>query len=429
MTSKDAMPNLGSRAELPLWREPTRGQWISFIAAWLGWVLDAFDFTVFLLVMPRIAKDFRVTITATAWTVTLTLLLRLVGGVVAGAAADRWGRKLPLMIAVVWFAACDGAIAFAPSFTAVLVLRTLFGLGMGAEWASGTTLAMENWPQRSRGIASGVLQGSWAIGYLLAAQAARLVLDGSGTWRTLFLIAAAPAILVLPIRIWVPESLPSHPAPVVTEEASRLARAVIWRRIGWGSLYVALGFAGYYAISSIYPTFLTKELGASPARSSELVSIFNVGMLIGAVGSGYLASRWTPPLAILLSSSLTLVVLPIYVGWVPGHLDVGAFFGGMFGGGYAGVMPLLLTSMFPARVRARAIGFVFHIGACFAAFAPTLIAYLAEHQGFTFGHSIGLVTGALQLTLVVALLLRPKNVFDAAPEAGPAGFASLVELA
>src|ERR1700727_67352 len=112
---------MSTTAEVPLWREPTRGQWMSFLAAWFGWVLDAFDFTIFLLVMPRIAKEFNVTITQTAWTVTFTLLLRLVGGGVAGAAADRWGRKLPLMISVLWFAACDGAIAFAPSFTVILV--------------------------------------------------------------------------------------------------------------------------------------------------------------------------------------------------------------------------------------------------------------------------------------------------------------------
>ena len=412
-----------------LWREPSRAQWISFTAAWLGWVLDAFDFTIFLLVMPRIAKDFNVSITATAWTVTLTLLPRLVGGVVAGAAADRWGRKLPLMIAVIWFAACDGAIAIAPSFTAVLVLRTLFGLGMGAEWASGTTLAMENWPARSRGIASGVLQGSWAIGYFLAAQAARFVLRGDGSWRTLFLIAAAPALLVLPIRFWVPESLPPHAEAPVSDEASRLARAGMWRRIGWGSFYTALAFSGYYAISAIYPTFLAKELHATAERSSNLVSLFNVGMLIGATASGYLASRWSPPQAILLCSIITIPILPLYVGWVPGQLAVGAFFGGMFGGGYAGVMPLLLTSMFPARVRARAIGFVFHIGACCAAFAPTLIADLAEHHGLTFGQAIAFVTGGLQITLVVSLLLRPKNVFENHPSTEPEGFAHVVELA
>ena len=151
------------------WREPTRGQWMAFGAAWLGWVLDAFDFTIFLLVLPTIAEEFDVSLTAAAGSITLTLLLRLLGGYAAGAVADRWGRKLPLMISMVWFAVCDGAIAFAPTFFWVLFWRTLFGFGMGAEWTSGTTLAMESWPARSRGIASGILQGSWAIGYFLAA--------------------------------------------------------------------------------------------------------------------------------------------------------------------------------------------------------------------------------------------------------------------
>jgi SHS family lactate transporter-like MFS transporter len=412
-----------------LFREPTRAQWACFLAAWFGWVLDAFDFTVFLLVMPRIAKDFHVSITATAWTVTATLLLRLVGGTVAGAAADKWGRKLPLMLSVVWFAACDGAIAFAPSFTWVLVLRTLFGLGMGAEWASGATMAMESWPVRSRGLASGALQGSWAIGYLLAAQVSRVVLAGDGDWRTLFLIAAAPALLVLPIRLWVPDSVPAPKGPAATAEAGRLARAQLWRRIGWGSFYVALAFSAYYAISAIYPTLLAKELHMTTDGTSTLVSIFNVGMLIGAVGCGYLATRWSPCAAILLCSVITIPILPVYVGWVPGHLGVGAFFGGMFGGGYAGVMPIMLTSMFPAAVRARSIGFVFHIGACFAAFAPTLIAHLAERRGLTFAQSIVLVTGGLQLTLAIALLLRPRDVFDSGDAIEPGAAIPLVELA
>ena len=144
---------------IPWWKEPTKGQWASFSAAWIGWVMDAFDFTVFLLVMKQITEEFGTSYTSTAGSIALTLLMRLVGGVVAGWAADRWGRKLPLMISVIWFAVCDGLIAFAPSFTWVLVLRTLFGFGMGAEWTSGATLAMENWPARSRGIASGILQG------------------------------------------------------------------------------------------------------------------------------------------------------------------------------------------------------------------------------------------------------------------------------
>ena len=195
----------GRSSEMAWWREPTRGQWFTFVAAWVGWVLDAFDFTIFLLVMPAMAREFHVGVTATAGSITLTLLLRLFGGVAAGAAADRWGRKLPLMISLVWFALATVAWRSRRRSSWVLVLRTIFGFGMGAEWTSGATLAMENWPARSRGIASGVLQGSWAIGYLLAALAYGWIVPHFG-WRALFLVAAAPALLVLPIRIWVPES-------------------------------------------------------------------------------------------------------------------------------------------------------------------------------------------------------------------------------
>src|SRR5262249_53965979 len=185
----------------PWWKEPTGGQWCSFAAAWLGWVLDAFDFTVFLLVMPAIAREFGVSMTRAAGSITLTLLVRLLGGAAAGAAADRWGRKLPAMSSVAGLVVVEGALWVGW----VLALRTLFGFGMGAEWTAGATLAMENWPARSRGIASGILQGSWAIGYLLAALVSAVVLPHWG-WRGMFVLAAAPALLVLPIRIWVPES-------------------------------------------------------------------------------------------------------------------------------------------------------------------------------------------------------------------------------
>ena len=115
----------------PWWKEPTRGQWITFFAAWIGWVMDAFDFTIFLLVMPEISRHFGVSDTATTLTVSLTLATRLVGSFIAGSVADRFGRKLPLLVSVVWFALCDGAIAFAPSFGWIVALRALFGLGMG----------------------------------------------------------------------------------------------------------------------------------------------------------------------------------------------------------------------------------------------------------------------------------------------------------
>src|SRR5512138_3391847 len=106
----------------PWWREPTRAQWTNYGAAWLGWVLDGFDFCIFLFAMPQIAKEFGVAVSNTALSVTLTLLVRLAGGLLAGWVADRYGRRLPLMLSILWFAACDGAVAFAPSFAWVLAL-------------------------------------------------------------------------------------------------------------------------------------------------------------------------------------------------------------------------------------------------------------------------------------------------------------------
>src|SRR5690349_9916023 len=125
----------------PWWKEPTRAQWAAFIAAWSGWVLDAFDFTIFLMVGEHIAKEFGVGPLALAGSVTATLIVRLAGGAVAGWMADRWGRKLPLMLSLIWFAIFDASIFFAPTFTWVIVLRTIFGFGMGAEWTAGTALA------------------------------------------------------------------------------------------------------------------------------------------------------------------------------------------------------------------------------------------------------------------------------------------------
>jgi MFS transporter, SHS family, lactate transporter len=150
------------------WREPTKDQWYAWWAAWLGWTLDAFDFTVFLLIIKPIADEFQVPTTEVAIVFTLTLWMRLVGAVASGWLADRIGRKTPLMISIFWYSICNFIAGFSPTFWFLLVFRTLLGIGMGAEWPAGAALAMETWPIRSRGFMSGVLQGSWSIGFLLS---------------------------------------------------------------------------------------------------------------------------------------------------------------------------------------------------------------------------------------------------------------------
>ena len=148
------------KTEIPWWREPTRDQWFAWVAGWLGWTLDAFDFTIFLLLLIPITTEFHVPLTAAAVIVTLTLWMRLVGAVSAGWMADRLGRRTPLMISIGWYSVCQFVAGFSPTFTFLLVIRTLLGIGMGAEWPAGAALAMESWPERSRGLMSGILQGS-----------------------------------------------------------------------------------------------------------------------------------------------------------------------------------------------------------------------------------------------------------------------------
>src|SRR6202048_4593326 len=134
---------LNSSSEIPWWKEPSKDQWKAWIAAWLGWTLDAFDFTIFLLIMVPIAKEFDVPLTAVTVVFTITLWLRLVGATAAGWMADRMGRKTPLMISILWYSLCNFIAGFAPTFAFLFFFRALLGIGMGAEWPAGAALAMD----------------------------------------------------------------------------------------------------------------------------------------------------------------------------------------------------------------------------------------------------------------------------------------------
>ena len=364
----------------PWWREPTRAQWCAFGAAWAGWVLDAFDFTIFMLVMPRHrAASSASRSLATAGSITLTLFARLVGGYIAGAAADRWGRKLPLMISILWFAVCDGAVALAPSFGWILVLRTLFGLGMGAEWTTGTTLAMENWPTRSRGIASGVLQGSWAVG--LPARGRRLGrrAPALGLARALRVRGAAGAPRL-------PDPLLDHGEPRV--EGGREPRGA-WRRSRWRRARSASspGRRSRWASASA-PT--TRSRGSTPRCSSRASRRHGHGRVarrplqrgharrLGRVRSARRAQgAWHRHRA--SRRSLSLFALPLYVGAVPGDARRRRV---PRRRARRGLLRRRRRCSSPAcsrpTSRARFVGIVYHVGAALAALVPTATAAFAE---------------------------------------------------
>src|SRR5438132_2452817 len=199
---------------------PAADQRAAVVAGFLGWTLDAFDFFLVVMTLTAIAREFGESDAAIAFSLTLTLLFRPVGAFIFGLVADRYGRKLPLMIDLVFYSVVEVLTGLAPSYATFLVLRALFGIGMGAEWGVGASLVMEKVPARYRGVVSGLLQQGYALGYLLAAVCYLLVFPHWG-WRPLFFIGGLPALLALFLRARVKES-----------EVWRETRYENWRGLG-----------------------------------------------------------------------------------------------------------------------------------------------------------------------------------------------------
>lgn len=417
----------------PWWKEPTRAQWAAFGAAWTGWVLDAFDFMVYVLVMKQLMGEFHQSLAAVSGSLTLTLLVRLVGGAVAGWMADRWGRKLPLMLSLVWFVAFDAAIYFSHSFLAILIFRTMFGFGMGAQWTAGTALAMESMPASCRKHASGLLQAGWPIGVMLAAGVAMFVTD-EHTWRPMFLVGSIPALLTLPLWFMFPSTKPApRIAGTKRSAVKELLTPGVPRMLVIGGIVMSLGFIVYYGLQTQYALLLRGELHVSAKSTMAYVLLFNAGMLVGVIAAGFVAARKGVIFALVVPALLMVPALPLYVGWLPGTpaLVLGAILGGALGVGYSGVTPVLTTSLFPEHVRARAIGLVYHVGAFVAAFVPSLIPQLTKWTGWPLSTAIFVVVGGgLVAMSAVILIVRatiapaesasvhvPAELTDAATEA------------
>lgn len=275
--------------DVPWWREPTKDQWYAWVAGWLGWMLDAFDFTIFFLVMVAIAKEFDVSLTLVAGTVTFTLWLRLVGAFAAGWLCDRIGRKTPLMLSILWYSVCNFMAGFSPSFAFLAFWRIILGIGMGAEWPAGAALAMESWPARSRGMMGGLLQGAWGLGFLLASLVYWLLYDLIG-WRGMMWIGIAPALLCVYIRMFVKES-------EVWEESNRKRQEAEAARIeasggtkpgiDWGSVAmwivgaIAVAVVLFYILKTVVPIVLSGLIDA------RLVTILTDDKLMGVVAAGF----------------------------------------------------------------------------------------------------------------------------------------------
>src|SRR3989475_7924476 len=292
--------------------QPARsGTHHAVLAGFLGWTLDAFDFFVVVFLFDTLARQFGVTKREIVWTTTATLAMRPVGALLFGLLSDRYGRRIPLMANVIYFSIIELACGFAPNFTVFLVLRALFGIGMGGEWGVGASLAMEAAPMRWRGILSGILQSGYSIGYLLAAMAARFLLPLWG-WRPMFWIGALPALLALYIRTKVPESeaWKQHRA-ASTGQVLRIV-AGEWKRFAY--LVVLMTFMMFlsHGTQDLYPDFLKEVHKISTAMVANIAMIYNAGAVVGAIVFGHISQVAGRRKGMIAALGLSLLMIPLW---------------------------------------------------------------------------------------------------------------------
>jgi len=391
-------------------RELDHEQRHTVAASFLGWMLDAFDYFLLTFVIVAIAQEFQVDKVDVTFALFLTLAARPIGALLFGRLADRFGRRPILMLDVVLFSIFEFATAFAPSLTALLVLRFLFGIAMGGEWGIGASLAMESIPARSRGIVSGLLQSGYPCGFFLAALVNWLLVDHIG-WRGLFIVGALPALLVLYIRSKVPESAAWQAQQRQPRQSLRQTMRGHWKL----ALYLMLLMAAFNMFShgsqDMYPTFLQTDLHI-PAGSGTaflLAALLNLGALAGGLFFGSLSQGIGRRKAIVIAALLAIPVIPL---WMYGGslllLGLGAFLIQVMVQGAWGVVPTHLNELSPGPVRGTLPGFAYQVGNLLAAITATAQTWIADWHGGDFAFSMSLWIGTVAVVLALLAWLGPE---------------------
>ena len=404
---------------LPWWKEPTKDQWLAWVAAWLGWTLDSFDFTIFLLIMVPIAKEFNVPLVDVTFVFTITLWMRLLGATASGWLADRVGRKTPLMISILWYSICNFIAGFSPSFWFLFVFRALLGIGMGAEWPAGAALAMESWPARSRGFMSGVLQGSWGLGFLLSSGVYGLLYNSIG-WRGCLWIGILPALAVVYVRYFVKEPevwVENREKQRQQKQEFRLPLFEIFRPRALGNtltacLWMGSGFVSYYTIFGLFPTHLQKDMGFGPGDVALPLALSNLMLFISNCVWGAVADKIGRRWAMIIPAAIGIVVTPFYLGFFGSSyvlLVVAFMVQGFFAGAVYGQNPAYLNERFPTEVRATAAGFCYHQGAIWGGLVGPLLAAWAATLPTGFVMPMLIVTVVAEIVFIIALLLGPET--------------------
>ena len=387
------------------------------LAGFLGWTLDAFDFFILTLVLEDLAHAFfpgqplELSRPKIALAITLTLAMRPIGAVIFGLMADRYGRRLPLMLNVIFYAVISVLCGFAKSYWVFITLRMLFGIGMGGEWGVGASLALESASPRIRGLLSGLLQEGYAIGNLLAALAFRTVYPWANAhypgnaWRVMFFLGGLPALLSLFIRARVKEPEAWHEHRTDWQEYRQVIRRNAMRFLYLVLLMTMMNFMSH-GTQDMYPTLL-RTFGYDKTRIADITMLSMVGAVIGGLAFGHYSDQSGRRRAIISASACGLIVLPLWIaGFSPLATIAGVFLMQFFVQGAWGVIPAHITELSPGQVRGFFPGFAYQLGVMCASSIPYVESSLGEV--FTYKQSMGMLVAVVFIGTVLVVWKGPE---------------------
>lgn len=387
----------------------------ALLAAFLGWMLDGMDIMLYAFALRAIQAEFSLSSAAVGGLASLTLLTSAVGGIFAGVLADRYGRARVLVWSILVYSLCTGGTATASSLGALMVWRSLVGFGLGAEWSAGSVLVSETWPAASRGRAIGFVQSGWAIGYMLAAGLAAVVLPRFG-WRALFLAGVLPALLTVWIRRRVEEPeawrtrLADHPARSLASGWRDILRPPLRRLTVLATTMAAALLFAYWGLFTWIPTYLSSPVSAGGAglglvKSSAWILTMQAGAFLGYTSFGVIADRLGRRPAFLLFVVGAAAIVPAYglLAKSPMALLCLGPLVGFFGHGHFSLFGAYLSELFPASVRATAQGVCYNSGRAVSALAPYAVGAAASRLGY--GPALAFLSGLFLVGGVVILFL------------------------
>jgi len=386
-----------------------RSQRSAIWASYLGWTLDAFDYFLMVFMFSAIAKEFGTDVKAVSQAVFLTLAARPIGAFVFGWLAEHFGRRPVLMADIILFSVLEFASGFAPTLTTLLVLRFLFGVGMGGEWGLGASLVMESIPPRLRGPVSGLLQSGYPSGYFVASLVYYLLFDTIG-WRGMFMVGIAPALLVLLIRIHVKES-PVFEARRGKPKANPIAELARHWKIALYLVVLMTAFNFFsHGTQDLYPTFLQKQHHFDTHTTGILAAVMNVGAIVGGISFGIWSERLGRRRAIIIASLLALPVIPLWAfSATPVLLGLGAFLIQVAVQGAWGIIPVHLNELSPPLARSLFPGFAYQLGNLIASKNAPIQAGIAEAHGDNYALSLALVCGITAVIIAIWTALGPER--------------------